>query len=315
MAQRKSLKPGVCGFMNPVCALEEPSCVEDVDFLSSREMEGGASGHGGDCANQSKLRKINVGRCVGGPCAPNVESCGSSNDFIPNDVACTVGNTIYGKCGERCSWSPNDCLSGEFWKFPADDCSCDQVQVGACKLNYSNFESYTCAVSALGCDDSSVWVNPLDLPIQSNIECFLCRQVTLAPDPAESLAPAPAESADVIEKLEPIVIKEKKNNSNTVAVTSGLVCGIFIAVCATTYIIVFRRRRQSVFSKSNNRGKDDDSIENAPPKSIDIFSNKSQRIDNIPDADEISDIDLSVSTDGSSRDGRWFWWMFKFFKQ
>lgn len=78
MAQRKSLKPGVCGFMNPVCALEEPSCVEDVDFLSSREMEGGASGHGGDCANQSKLRKINVGRCVGGPCAPNVESCGSS---------------------------------------------------------------------------------------------------------------------------------------------------------------------------------------------------------------------------------------------
>merc|ERR1712176_82928 len=90
---------------------------------------------------------------------------------------CKIENTLFGRCGDRCSWSPDDCAFGlngrEKWTFPSEECTCEKVRVGGCQKDGNIF----CAVSEDACDDLSEWLSPLDVTKSFNVECFLCNEV------------------------------------------------------------------------------------------------------------------------------------------
>jgi len=185
MIEKKSVRSGFCsGSDGLFCALESTKCAESdytnngtYTFSSSYEIAETPVAHGGNCFKYRTLAEYQLGRCLGGPCAPNAESCGNTNFFGKDDAqSCTVENTLYGKCGDRCSWSPNDCRSGEFWSFPADDCNCGFVRVGACIETLGDHTSVTCAVSPDGCATSSEWISAIDVPFEHKVECTLCRK-------------------------------------------------------------------------------------------------------------------------------------------
>jgi len=185
MIQQRSVRAGFCsGSGGLFCALEKTKCAESdstingtFTFSSSREIEETPVGHGGNCFKYDTLKTFPLGKCIGGPCGANAESCGNNNEFSDDDTkSCTIQSTGFGKCGDRCSWSPNDCQNGEFWTFPVDDCSCEKVSVGGCVTIIGTHTKVTCAVSRDGCDEASVWVAAMDLPFEQQYECTLCRQ-------------------------------------------------------------------------------------------------------------------------------------------
>ena len=185
MIEQKSVRSGFCSSSSRLfCALEETKCSESdsiIDdsfvFSSSREIETTPDAHGGYCRRYDAFKDLRFGRCIDGLCGPNAESCGNNNMLGEDDTnTCTIESTLYGKCDDRCSWSPNECQSGELWSFPVDDCTCEKVLVGACVTSIGTHTSVTCAVSPDGCDKSSIWVSVIDLTIEHQVECTLCRQ-------------------------------------------------------------------------------------------------------------------------------------------
>jgi len=145
-------------------------------------------------------------------CSPNAESCQSESEsaftatFIPNNNGnnsnnnCVVEDTFFGRCNSdlRCAWSPKDCDDNEnednndvspidnksnndFWTFPMIDCTCDNVQVGACSNKDADLatiatEEIFCAVSSDGCDDMQTWIRPTEVMGIAGFDCYLCRE-------------------------------------------------------------------------------------------------------------------------------------------
>merc|ERR1711933_332603 len=176
---RKSVQAGYCDYPDYVCALEKTFCESgDVLFRSSREMQGAPErAHGGVCLLQESIREYPLGNCVsetsGTACSPNEESCEGFGEFSLSG-ACMIDDTKFGRCGNNhCAWSPENCSEGEEWNFPSNDCSCDQVKVGACEKDGDVF----CAVSRDSCDDKSEWLSPLEVSMKSDIDCFLCNEM------------------------------------------------------------------------------------------------------------------------------------------
>jgi len=166
--------------------------------MSSRQMQGAPErAHGGVCLLQESIREKLLGNCVSSEissteCSPNKESCieGGFRDDFQLSGSCTVDNTKFGRCGkDRCSWSPENCSADEEWTFPSEDCSCDQVRVGACEAK----GEFSCAVSKDACDDLSSWLSPLELTAKSDLECFLCNTVEVI-DSTPSLSSAAVDS-------------------------------------------------------------------------------------------------------------------------
>jgi len=178
---RKSVQAGYCDYPDYICALEKSEC-PDAIFRSSREMQGAPErAHGGVCLLQETTRENLLGNCVsetsGTVCSPNKDSCDGFGDFHLSG-ACMVDDTKFGQCGDnQCAWSPENCLDSEEWNFPSENCSCDQVKVGACEKDGDIF----CAVSSDACDDKSEWLSPLDLSVETNVDCFLCNEIKTAP--------------------------------------------------------------------------------------------------------------------------------------
>ena len=191
---RKSLQAGYCS--NPddgSCAFEKTECSNVTFFRSSREMQGAPDrAHGGSCLLQESIREKEIGECIPNDnqsqndsmilCSPNELTCTITNtqtisynfmdiDTVNHNSKCLIESTLFGSCNDRCSWSPDDCLPTEMWTFPAEECTCDTVLVGACKNNGNLF----CAVSKDGCDDKSAWLHPLQVIQETEYECYLCR--------------------------------------------------------------------------------------------------------------------------------------------
>ena len=183
---RKSLQAGYCSYPDAYCALEETECLSGTDtFSSSRHMQSAAGAHGGSCLLQEAVKEFVLGKCgEDGPCSPNAASCDSSSalssyvkDTIHN-ATCDIGSTKFGKCGDRCSWSPQDCDEGEQWTFPENECTCDMVRVGGCVKDGFTY----CSVSNLACDDASVWFGPTAVTAETGNLCYVCRQPTTDDD-------------------------------------------------------------------------------------------------------------------------------------
>lgn len=296
MIQKKSVRSGLCeGSSGYFCALEATKCNDSdsndtFDFYSSFEISETAVAHGGNCYQYDTLVQYPLGKCVGGPCGPNAESCGDTNLFSEEDTqSCTVQNTRYGMCGNRCSWSPNDCQSSEFWSFPAEECSCEFVRVGACIKMIGDHTSVTCAVSPDGCDTSSEWVSAVDVPFQHSVECTLCRK------PSTQSGETIKENLDIVEaetESNEVVMSSNVNESVDESndqfflssLLGSLIGGILVAlVISFLSLLAYRRSRTQ---------------KSTPPKSIQVGDSVQGSRGTFVGGDGLSDSDVVSNTSG-----------------
>jgi len=175
-SSRKSLQGGYCGYPEGSCAFELTDCNDGTVFKSSRMMQGSPErAHGGVCLLKETALSKEVGSCVSRTsmaCSPNEESCVGYGNYVGEETGCTVAETKFGRCGNRCSWSPSDCEVGEDWTFPVEDCTCDRVRVGACLRDGFPY----CAVSKDSCDSLTSWHSPLNVTETANVRCYLCQE-------------------------------------------------------------------------------------------------------------------------------------------
>jgi len=170
---RDFVQSPVCNDMNYIrCVLEEWECMGG-SFQSSRLLQNFDSlSLESRCMSQEALRSKPLGRCKEtGICAPTAKSC-SRGLWTNLDDDCQVKDQIFGRCGSRCSWSPDSCSPDELWVFPSTGCTCDKVQVGACEKDNILY----CAVSPDACDDEANWMSPIEAG-----ECFMCKDPILTP--------------------------------------------------------------------------------------------------------------------------------------
>lgn len=180
------------------CALSNRDCNDPADFVSARIMrDTGVRGHGSECRWQETVKNARLGMCfelgttneVG--CATNTEACSewdlsngivnNSNGFVPQVAECSVETTNFGRCSDgMCAWDPMHCLDDHSWTPFDQECTCDQVQVGACSRSVMRDgkaeQEVFCAVSQDACDSDQTWTPPRDVEGLAGFECFLCRE-------------------------------------------------------------------------------------------------------------------------------------------
>lgn len=233
---RLSLQLGHCAAPGGGCTLGKSECSDQSSWSSSGSMiDAPYRAHGGYCLLAKTVREAFLGKC-GFYCSPK-EACAEGEPFTENYSRCQVQDTLYGSCGNRCSWSPADCDAGETWKFPDIDCSCDLVQIGGCMS--PGGDPY-CAVSADGCDEESVFLKPLELKAQANHDCFVCMATTVP------LGEKVAATAKEVEETAIIQGQEKDlfgsdmpapASSSSVA-SAGMIIGVAIGSVALVSLLI-----------------------------------------------------------------------------
>jgi len=176
-------------------------------YESSQQLENYDAGYENDrvfseCLRPENAEAVPIGRCFDSSqdlevCTSVKEACTVPDKFQPNAEGCMVANenrmdssgllrhwSLYGRCDDTCVWSQDDCLAGEAW-YPAThsyyntaskECTCDVVQVGACK-NPKN--KYSCGISSFSCDEFSTYISARDLKGMAGApDCRLCMPVT-----------------------------------------------------------------------------------------------------------------------------------------
>lgn len=239
---RQSLQGGYCYYPENVCAFEKNECLDTDKFASSREMQDAPGAHGGICLKQSKILSTLLGKCEDNTCSPNAASCPNPGSYVEspaNDDSCLIENTTFGSCGNRCSWSPESCLAGETWTFPAQDCSCDQVQVGGCMKD----DEFYCAVSPKGCDEFSAWMSPLDTVDASGKTCFLCRE-NMPPEDGDPSSSGDGDSGSTGNNG-PTNSSSNGNNKSPrdeTPLVIGATVGIIVCIAAVAFAALYQRR-------------------------------------------------------------------------
>jgi len=232
---RKSVQGAYCpdkGYGTDACILQKSECPTNARFSSSREMQGSPNiAHGGICLHSQTVHEMPLGSCVDGTCSPNEASCGVLGLHSVKDVeTCLVKNTAFGRCGDRCSWSPDDCGDNK-WIFPSQGCSCDQVEVGACEKDGHIF----CAVSSDSCDDTSIWLSRDRVKSTTAYQCFLCREKTkpIEPDTNEDLNNEDGAN-----------VSPDRASRGTSALVGGLTGGL-VGAAMVVILFLFIRKRQA----------------------------------------------------------------------
>lgn len=247
---RKSVQGAYCpknGYGADACVLQKSECPTNDSFYSSREMQGSPNvAHGGICLHSQTVFELPLGSCVDGTCSPNEASCGVLGLHSVKDVeTCLVQNTAFGRCGDRCSWSPDDCGDNK-WIFPSQGCSCDQVEVGACEKDGLIF----CAVSSDSCDDKSTWLSRDKVKSTTANQCFLCREKTkpFEPKPIEPDANETLNNEDL--NIEDLNNEDGANftpgraSTGTSALVGGLTGGL-VGAAMVVILFLFIRKRQA----------------------------------------------------------------------
>jgi len=235
--------------------------------------------HGGICLWSQTIHEKRVGQCSDGACSPNKSSCGGL-DFLDSQQStenCDVDSTLFGRCGDRCSWSPDNCSAGEEWTFPSQGCNCDQVQVGACEKDGFIF----CSVSPDSCDDKATWLSPVDVASTTPYQCYLCREkiVPVAPPvaapvaaPVDNNKPSSEDSIIAVDNVKPSPAgsnpvggynpsaSSRGSKTNTGVVVGAVVGGVGGAVMVLV-LFMFVRKRQDRNSRD---------VVNAPLPFVDV---------------------------------------------
>jgi len=255
---RRSVKGALCSSLtswSSNCALERSECPNEYVFSSTRQVVPRSS-----CLLPKYVPDKSLGQCADGTCSPNKASCGEMefSSSVNSTKNCPIENTLFGRCGDWCSWSPDECVD-ESWRFPSPDCSCDQVQVGACKRDDQIF----CAVSPDGCDDKATWLSPSEVVSTADFRCYLCREKSNGmyhnPYEFENEEPyIPAAEEPYIPAAE-----DNTESSTRISIFIGGITGGVIGTAMVLALFLYVRKRQIQTSK-------DDGEKTAPCASVSI---------------------------------------------
>jgi len=215
MNDRKSVQGGYCNLPDQAgCALTPQECDDPSNFRSSRQMrDAPVRGHGGECRWQDSVRTGSLGMCFESDsttaidCAPTAEGCsewdltrgfaGPSRGFVDQVPECTVDTTSFGRCSDgMCAWSPKNCGDDTAWTPFDAECTCDQVQVGACSREITREgqkgREVFCAVSEDACDSEQSWIPAREVNAMVGFDCYLCREDSPPPNQSGGVMEAPS---------------------------------------------------------------------------------------------------------------------------
>jgi len=166
-----------------------------------------------------------IGRCDGpnGPCSNLASRCIDPSSFVVRDPDCRITQdykyyeneninensnneinihidgvgikyTTYGKCGDRCVWSPDDCLEGEEYINNDMECTANKVKLGACLDGYGYCTvSPTTCVNVDGSQTAEPYYTHDDFLEKFNTNCYLADLPDPpAPPTPPTFAPIPA---------------------------------------------------------------------------------------------------------------------------
>uniref|UniRef100_A0A7S0CMF9 Uncharacterized protein n=1 Tax=Proboscia inermis TaxID=420281 RepID=A0A7S0CMF9_9STRA len=255
MSKRFHVKAGYCnamGTLNGFCVLDSGQCGPGQGFTSTKLTD--SAGFFRSCTTRDNTEGIFLGACGEG-CASDETSCDTdfSLDFGAElRAGCTMKKAAYGDCDGRCVWSANDCSNSETYGF-TENCTCDQVQVGACQ-GLAVGEPMFCAVSPGACDPSQEWRTIAQLAEQ-DISCYLCRgaskpqPVAPKPDPLPLSPPTMQPTPSVVVESLPQEVEEESNNFATMGGIGG---GFFAAgLLVLIGVFLFRRKKKEGKPLSN----------------------------------------------------------------
>jgi len=268
--KRLSLKAGHCiTESGSRCTFERSQCgVDDTvvsPWRSAGEMRGAPyTAHGGYCLLAKSVREMTLGRCSGvDQCVPNAASCKFAANF--NEAYdCVMEEVTFGSCGERCSWSPADCLAGEEWTFPAAGCSYDKVRVGGC--DEWDMSVY-CAVSVDGCGAGSTYLTPLEIVAKMDTECYVGMAATVpVEDSVAQLNEALAETGTGFASGGTETGTGSASGGLGVPAIVGAAVGGALVAALVGYVTVVLHRKKKASAKKEERVFQSTDFENPPPK-------------------------------------------------
>jgi len=179
------------------------------------------------------IEDVVIGRCGdSGKCSNLQSRCEDQSSFTVLDPTCTTTQDLsneygtfvtYGKCGDRCVWSSDDCLEGEAYIRDNPECTADKVQIGACFAGNA-----FCAVGQKSCTqpglpDEPFWTHQ---EVQETVgaNCFLSR------------LPGPPTASPV---AAPPTVGTRQNNIVTASLNEGgFQTGTLVAIVAVVAVAV-----------------------------------------------------------------------------
>ncbi|KAL3940538.1 MAG: hypothetical protein SGBAC_004941 [Bacillariaceae sp.] len=241
----------------PICVEQPKEYCDKGTFQSAHFLRANANAGLRSCTGA--VENVVIGRCGDtGQCSNLASRCDDPATFAFDETCTTIRDKLngvfvtYGKCNERCSWSPTDCTEDEVWINNDGTCTADKVEVGACFAGFA-----FCSVSSVNCVDPYVpFLTHKEAREQKGVNCRLSELVptgvpTVSPSP--TLAPTrlppppPANPPQAfLEQNEPTT--DSLSTEGIVGLAIGAVfLGVWIS--GSSYY-VGRRRRQMIEDKA-----------------------------------------------------------------
>jgi hypothetical protein len=197
-----------------------------------------------------------IGRCGSdGPCSNLASRCTDPDSFILRDPNCRITKdygdessskfggkyTTYGKCGDRCVWSPGDCLDGEEYINDDIDCTADKVKLGACLDGFGY-----CTVSRKTCTNvDGITVEPYythdEFKTKFDTNCYLAdlpeTPAPAVPTPPSTIASVPAPTVPRTNNFAPPSATSKLSQNVIIGIVIGITLpvGIALGILAARY--------------------------------------------------------------------------------
>ena len=176
------------------CVAQPEDYCDEGTFVSAHYLRAN-SGHPLRYCN-GELENVVIGRCGdSGKCSNLIDRCEDGSSFTAFDSTCTIildlstdkpTPVTYGKCGNRCVWSSENCLDGEEYIRNDPSCTADKVEIGACFAGHAY-----CAPSEKSCADkftNEPYWDHQTVQTKVKADCFLSK---LPAPPTPYKAPTP----------------------------------------------------------------------------------------------------------------------------
>jgi len=227
-----------------ICVHRDESYCDAGSWATAHYLRGNPGHHLRFCAYE--LQNVVIGRCgESGPCSNLAERCKDEVSFIPYDPTCTVTLELtdfnpvkYGKCGDRCVWSSEDCGTGETFVQRDQECTSDKVEVGSCWAG-----SAFCAISKDSCSQEGQPVEPFlthsETKEQIGISCYLSLVPDAPPPPSAApklniaLAPTPETSIRVPQS-------NRESSGMSTEAIAAIVAGLAILTGSLMGLVAYR---------------------------------------------------------------------------
>jgi len=244
----------------------------------------------------------------------------NSSSFIEYDPTCTITQDLsstsssftsltslsyvtYGKCGDRCVWSSDDCINDEIYIPNGNntECTADKVQIGACFGGHA-----FCAVDSSSCTqpnrpDEPYWTHQ-EVQEKIGANCFLSSLPVPTPAPVVS-APAPAQSPSTVTNTtttttntafggeENLLSSSGNNNNNNNGLNTGALVAIVTVIAIVVGIAIGVIGTVRFSSKRKNSNNSNNNTEQPPPtipiEDIEIMSSPNNHNNNNNTMDDV----------------------------